>query len=65
MSTKELHMHMAPLTTQSEEREWEPASPSIGASERARSVENIREWSRYLPDDCIKKMIYYGWDIST
>jgi hypothetical protein len=26
---------------------------------------NILEWMSYLPDDCVKKMIEMGWDVST
>jgi hypothetical protein len=26
---------------------------------------NVLEWMSYLPDDCVKKMIELGWDVST
>jgi hypothetical protein len=31
----------------------------------AHSENNILEWMRYLPPDCVQTMIHMGWDIST
>ena len=30
-----------------------------------RSAENIAEWSKYLPMDCIEMMVSRGWDRTT
>jgi hypothetical protein len=34
-------------------------------ADRARSESNILQWVSYLPEDCIKKMIEMGWDVTT
>jgi hypothetical protein len=31
----------------------------------ARSEDNILQWMSYLPEDCIKTMIWMEWDITT
>jgi hypothetical protein len=33
--------------------------------EPTRSAKNILLWESYLPSDCVKTMIYMGWDRST
>jgi hypothetical protein len=30
-----------------------------------RSEENILQWMKYLPEDCINRMIHMGWDVTT
>jgi hypothetical protein len=30
-----------------------------------RSEDNILQWMSYLPEDCIRRMIAMGWDVST
>jgi hypothetical protein len=30
-----------------------------------RSEKNILQWMKYLPEDCIKRMIEMGWDVTT
>jgi hypothetical protein len=34
-------------------------------ADAARSEENILQWMRYLPEDCIRTMIAMGWDVTT
>jgi hypothetical protein len=31
----------------------------------ARSEKNILQWMTYLPEDCIRRMIQMGWDVTT
>jgi hypothetical protein len=31
----------------------------------ARSENNILQWMAYLPEDCIRRMIAMGWDVTT
>jgi hypothetical protein len=40
-------------------------APTLERSDDARSENNIFEWMSYLPEDCIKRMIQMGWDITT
>jgi hypothetical protein len=37
----------------------------FAAPEPTRSASNIKLWSSYLPNDCVKSMIGMGWDYST
>ena len=30
-----------------------------------RSEDNILQWMKYLPEDCINRMIQMGWDVTT
>jgi len=30
-----------------------------------RSENNILQWMKYLPEDCINRMIEMGWDVTT
>jgi hypothetical protein len=30
-----------------------------------RSESNILQWMKYLPEDCINRMIAMGWDVTT
>jgi hypothetical protein len=30
-----------------------------------RSESNILQWMKYLPEDCINRMIQMGWDVTT
>jgi hypothetical protein len=30
-----------------------------------RSESNILQWMKYLPEDCINRMIEMGWDVTT
>jgi len=30
-----------------------------------RSESNILQWMKYLPEDCINRMIELGWDVTT
>jgi hypothetical protein len=30
-----------------------------------RSESNILQWMKYLPEDCITRMIEMGWDVTT
>jgi hypothetical protein len=34
-------------------------------SDRARSANNILQWTTYLPEGCIQTMIHMGWDVTT
>jgi hypothetical protein len=38
-------------------------SPIVGSVSRA--AQNVREWTAYLPKDCVDTMIAMGWDVST
>ena len=54
----------------------EPSTESLGAASALnerfkdanavrRSENNILEWMKYLPEDCINRMIEMGWDVTT
>jgi hypothetical protein len=34
-------------------------------ADAAHAADNILQWTSYLPADCIKSMIFMGWDRST
>jgi hypothetical protein len=38
---------------------------ALNDADVARSERNILRWMAYLPEDCIKKMIQMGWDMTT
>jgi hypothetical protein len=46
-------------------RESAPHSDETLTAAEARSEENIRLWTSYLPPDCVKTMIAMGWDYTT
>jgi hypothetical protein len=31
----------------------------------SRSERNILQWMKYLPEDCVARMIELGWDVTT
>jgi hypothetical protein len=43
----------------------EASFPWLSDEIEARSAENIRSWTEYLPDDCLATMIALGWDQDT
>jgi hypothetical protein len=48
----------------------EPSDPTAQAeapltdADSARSADNIRLWTSYLPVDCVNTMIKMGWDLT-
>jgi hypothetical protein len=48
------HVHLSDYATEMAKR-----TIRVGS---VRSIGNIRLWSSYLPEDCVKMMIKMGWD---
>lgn len=42
-----------------------PLVARLSDADAARSKENIKQWTSYLPEDCMKTMIAMGWDVTT
>jgi hypothetical protein len=47
----------------SEAVSFEDPFSSVDAVRRSES--NILQWMKYLPEDCINRMIQMGWDVTT
>ena len=62
MKTQALESHVAIKQTKgdfyaSSTRTIDP----IKAIDSARAAENIAEWRKYLPEDCVNSMVRAGW----
>jgi len=62
MKTQALESHVVIEQTQGDAY----ASPAqtidpIKAIDSARAAENIAEWRKYLPEDCVNSMVKAGW----
>jgi hypothetical protein len=42
-----------------------PIDVRRSGTDAMRSKRNILQWTSYLPEDCVKRMIEMGWDVTT
>jgi hypothetical protein len=64
METSTLVQHFAELLGEPSEAAAQ-VEVRVNEDDAVRSEENILQWMKYLPEDCIRAMIDMGWDVTT